>query len=175
MSLPPDPPDASSPEEHLLAYAAEWRGRIVQAPEDLDRVFIPELPADLVWSPEAAATWWEDEMAEARGTWMGDAWEAMLRETIEVPVVIGISGGDGFDIWDGNHRLAAAAINGRDTFRRWSASTGDWKPTRFRHASGTRSRRGAARTRPERAPGSSRPVRPRQCLRERGGATSRGG
>lgn len=105
--------NGSTGEDLLEAHAANWSNNGPYTTEELDWIYVPALPCNLFWTSKAEArAWWRDENRQARKYGAGGMWDCLLEEPIENPVVIGIYGADDFDIWDGNHRMAACTING---------------------------------------------------------------
>lgn len=106
-------------EESLRAYASQWddmeRG---SDPAEMDWVFVAALPVPLGPEDRDWAAWWEDQRAEAAENGMDGLWDYLLDEEIEEPVVLDVhppeDGRPRFGFRDGNHRVGATVVSGRE-------------------------------------------------------------
>jgi hypothetical protein len=112
-------PSVHSTPEDLRAYAAQQEDQLTGAlPEDHTWVFVTQLPLDAVGGAEPWRAFWEGALAEGeeRGVFFWDTLPAAVQQRQAPPLVVALvnEATDAVawpNVWDGQHRLGAAAIS----------------------------------------------------------------
>ena len=104
--------------EDLLAYASAQEDMLLGAlPEGHRWVLVEEFPVSLCGTAARWRRFWREENESHPGVWGEELIESVASGAIDdQPLVVALVGETGkatVNVWDGNHRLAAAIIAGR--------------------------------------------------------------